>query len=250
MAPTWNGFLDSSLCQEVCHSASSQNCQARYQLGKHLENCNLLEKQVGMRQNRALMYSWHSGVELSIPKFDRPFLRMQLNSLQRSATKAANQLQGWGGAHLRKARTAAWDTRDLKLTRSPPLHPPLLPFQEAHPQNAVPGQVTETQLAQQQEQTQTCPSPGQCFSHNAILVCALSSGSGASCPAHLHELQAHAASSLQLLRMKPEGQENICWEIVSWDWFCNSSWPNLPLPFQHKHWNAAISPFFFTRGFS
>lgn len=138
MAPTWNGFLDSSLCQDVCHSASSQNCQARYQLGKHLENCNLLEKQVGMRQNRALMYTWHSGVELSIPKFDRLFLRMQLISLQRSATKAANQLQGWGEAHLRKARTAAWDTRDLKLTRSPPLHPPLLPFQEAHPEMPPP----------------------------------------------------------------------------------------------------------------
>lgn len=139
MALTWNGFLDSTLCPEVCRAASSQTSQ-EYTINQAntWKTENFWKNGHGTRQNGALMYSWYSGVELSIPRFDRHFLEVQLNSLQRSVTNAGNQRQGWGGAHLREVRTLAWDTREIsKSTTSPPPHPLLLPFQEAHPQNAI-----------------------------------------------------------------------------------------------------------------
>lgn len=51
---------------------------------------------------------------------------MQLNSLERSVTKTGNQLQGWGGAHLREVRTVAWASRDLNQSSGNPF-PHILP---------------------------------------------------------------------------------------------------------------------------
>ena len=148
---------------------------------------------------------------------------MWLNSLQRSESrKAGNELQGWGGSHLRKVKRAvrlhkipersqgAWDLFLRKLSL-PLLSSPPPPFPGgSSPKHPAPCTRTKWQegrgllsllhfFAQgtRWHNTRTRhKSPTAQTSVLAIItsfLCAFSSGNGASCTAHRRLLQACAA---------------------------------------------------------
>lgn len=156
MALTCNGFLDCILCPEVSQTARSQTSQAyTINWANTWKTENFWKNSWGTKQNGAPMYSWYSGVELSIPRFDRLILEVQLNSLteirHQSWKWAAGQGHIWGrSGQLHETQERSQSTWHFLLCILPSSLSGGSSLKCHHP---VPGEVTEKQLAQQQEQT-------------------------------------------------------------------------------------------------
>lgn len=194
----------------LLHCKFSDWSGIHYQQGKHLENCNLLEKQVRHETK------WSTNVQL--------ILRCGVVHTQiwRTFSQDAAQLaakishQHWksaarlGRAHLRKVRTVAWDIRDLKaheisFKSCPPPFPGGLSPKCHHP---VPGQVTDWlrgHAGPTAGADPNLPQPRAVFQPQCHLVLCCHFWEWCFLPSP----PARAASP-QLMWMKPEKQANIC----------------------------------------
>lgn len=226
MALTWNGFLDYTLCPVVCRTARSQTNLANTTNWENTfwpENFwKRQETKLMLRCRRVLSRIWQT-VSAAVAQL----------TTEIRVRKAGNRLQG-GGSHTWRLRheiseqsREAWDLFPRALSLSSLL---LLPFQEAHPQNAepsVPGQVPRRKMlallspllpvaqGTRWRKVRTRPTSPTAQTGGLAAIPSLSFQLWEWCLPHRPPAPAASPRCPPQHRwMKPEEQANICWETV------------------------------------